>query len=57
MVRTLFLSFFRDTSLAILSSSYKKEDTFMEALTIIFTLAGAATLTRGIMRVVSYLDR
>lgn len=57
MGRTLFLSFFRDTSLAILSSSYKKEDTFMEALTIIFTLAGAATLTRGIMRVVSYLDR
>ena len=29
----------------------------MEALTIIFTLAGAATLTHGIMRVVSYLDR
>ena len=57
MGRALLLSVFLDTSPAILSSSYKKEDTFMEALTIIFTLAGAATLTRGIMRVVSYLDR
>ena len=57
MGRTLFLSFFRDTSLAILSSSYKKEDSFMETLTMLFTLAGAATLTRGFMRVVRYLDR
>lgn len=29
----------------------------MEALTMLFTLAGAATLTRGFMRVVRYLDR